>query len=333
VSRTVRPGTLVALLLVAAIVAILPIRNALALTITVDGNPADWPPGDAPAGPRIGTDPADLGGGQAGVDIGALFFTNNPSTLFFRVDTQPGSVTLRTGTTMWLYLDTVPGGNNLAPSSSGNISRAPQLTDFVLEVTGSGLARTFYTCSSGACLPTTTPPASFQRGNTGTNNVTEFGIAPSEVGVTSSTTSINIAAGMDGPGGNDDTTSFFTTTVPGPLPVTLTGLAAERQDGGVAVTWETSGEIGVAGYHVLRSATAHRGDAVRVSDALIPASGDGVTGGSYRLLDAGAAPGVAYRYWLQVIGADGQVDEEYGPVAVGGALGAEHKVHLPLVRR
>lgn len=315
-SRIVRRAALICALL---ILAAAPIQRAHALTITVDGDPSDWPPATL-----IISDGNDVPGPD-NRDIGAVHFTNNTTTLFFRIDTV-APVTLRTNGLMWIALDTRSGGAN-------DPLFGPNGTDYVFEISGTGLTRLFWDCTSGTCVSVALPP-SYQVGNTGNNATTEFAIAAAAVEVTGATTSIGIAAFFDTPSGTDaaPNAGFFTSAIPGPLPVTLTAFSAERVGDDVAIRWSTSSEIGVSGYHVLRSATGRRADATPITATPISATGSSVTGDSYSVGDAGAAS-AGYSYWLQVIGADQQVDEEYGPVRAAGELTGATRVYLPLVRR
>jgi len=82
---------------------------------------------------------------------------------------------------------------------------------------------------------------------------------------------------------------------------------------------------------VLRSA-GDRAAATRITDALIPGTGSGITGGSYRFTDATAAAGSSYSYWLEVVNSDG-TPEEYGPVSYTPGTAQRTSVYLPLVVR
>ncbi len=117
----------------------------------------------------------------------------------------------------------------------------------------------------------------------------------------------------------------------GPTPVTLTSLEAVLAVGGVELRWRTASELAVVGYQLLRSPSGQRAEAVPVS-VLLPATGDGVTGGSYSWLDA--APLAAGAYWLQVLNRDG-TPEEYGPVQPAPPTPAEGTLRLcrPTVRQ
>jgi hypothetical protein len=117
-----------------------------------------------------------------------------------------------------------------------------------------------------------------------------------------------------------------------PTPVALAELAAKAAPaGGVALHWRSETEYGLAGYHVLRSATGRRADAERLTAAPIPAAGDGLTGAAYTWTDPGGSPGASY--WLQALDRDGAV-AEHGPVqaAAPSAPAAGHRVFIPLAR-
>jgi len=82
---------------------------------------------------------------------------------------------------------------------------------------------------------------------------------------------------------------------------------------------------------VLRSA-GDRAAATRITDALIPGTGSGITGGSYSYTDTTAAVGSSYSYWLEVVNSDG-TPEEYGPVSYAPGTAQRTSVYLPLVVR
>ncbi|NNJ10065.1 DUF11 domain-containing protein [Chloroflexales bacterium ZM16-3] len=114
--------------------------------------------------------------------------------------------------------------------------------------------------------------------------------------------------------------------------VTLTGLRAERQAKGVLVIWSTGTELNSRGFHIYRSDTGSRADAVKITPRLILARGDTSTGASYSFLDADALPDVSYSYWL-VEQDSGGASSEFGPVSPASLTGGENTVYLPLVIR
>ena len=138
----------------------------------------------------------------------------------------------------------------------------------------------------------------------------------------------------NGEASNDDNVpnaGFLSANVPCPLPVTLTSFTAARGAGGVELAWASSSELNIQGYHVLRSA-GDRAAATRITDALIPGTGTGITGGSYSYTDTTAAVGSSYSYWLEVVNSDG-TPEEYGPVSYAPGTAQRTSVYLPLVVR
>ena len=92
-------------------------------------------------------------------------------------------------------------------------------------------------------------------------------------------------------------------------------LAGER--GGTLVSWDTARETGTIGFNVLR-APADGGPSTRINPVWIPAIGDAATPAGYSFLDAHPEPGVAYRYRIEAITADGlssRTDAVPGPVS------------------
>jgi hypothetical protein len=70
------------------------------------------------------------------------------------------------------------------------------------------------------------------------------------------------------------------------------------------VSWETATERGLLGFNVLRS-RSDRGDATRVNPVWIPSVGESSGPAAYSFFDAGAEPGVSYRYRIEAITLEG----------------------------
>ncbi len=85
-----------------------------------------------------------------------------------------------------------------------------------------------------------------------------------------------------------------------PTLVELVSFAAESGPDGAALSWETASEIDCAGFRVWRCDSAGE-DCEIVTDDLIDARGDEVTGASYSCEDPLAEPGTFYRYQLEDI--------------------------------
>ena len=79
------------------------------------------------------------------------------------------------------------------------------------------------------------------------------------------------------------------------------------QGGGTVVTWETSSEVQTLGFHLWRSATGKREDAIQVTDALVVATGSSDAGAVYTYTDIGTEQGIHYTYWLEEVQLDGSV--------------------------
>jgi len=74
--------------------------------------------------------------------------------------------------------------------------------------------------------------------------------------------------------------------------------------GGALVSWDTATERGLLGFNVLRS-RADRAGAVRVNPVWIPSVGESSGPAAYSFFDAGAEPGVAYRYEIEAVTLEG----------------------------
>jgi hypothetical protein len=82
---------------------------------------------------------------------------------------------------------------------------------------------------------------------------------------------------------------------------------------GVTVRWTTETELDTAGFHLYRSESPTGPFTVRVTEALIPASGGPVAGSDYRYLDSSAVPGVTYYYELHEVETNGS-ENRFGPI-------------------
>ena len=88
----------------------------------------------------------------------------------------------------------------------------------------------------------------------------------------------------------------------------------------VMVQWETATEVNTAGFNLYRS-DSRDGTYVKVNTALIPASGNQLTGSSYKFEDSGVQPGRVYFYELEDVETTGRTSrQEPIQVAVSGAL-------------
>lgn len=94
----------------------------------------------------------------------------------------------------------------------------------------------------------------------------------------------------------------------------VTALAATVIDPNIRVTWRTTREPDLSGFHVYRSTTGD-GAFTRITQSSIGGTGDALTGANYAFLDTSAQLGRIYYYRLEVIDIDG--DSTFlGPVAV-----------------
>lgn len=87
----------------------------------------------------------------------------------------------------------------------------------------------------------------------------------------------------------------------------------------VVVEWKTASELDTAGFNLYRSDSPD-GAFERVNEALIPASIDPLTGGSYSYEDQNALPETVYYYQLEEVQTDGS-SSRYGPIEVKAVSG------------
>jgi len=327
-----RLGALVALLLSGVLLLASPV---FARTITVDGNPADWVGSSilpiADANEPLNT--VDV------LDISEVYYTYNPTNLYFRIDSYSSPTGYPIGGFALICLNT---DNNLATGGAIDQCEATGSqngVDYVIQVFPAAGQQFIRQCPNAvvnyfACPPIGAPAFATQ------NNVSEFGIPLASIGITNVAciggqydiiTSVYLDNGTGDPDDLVPDTGEFTITLACPLPVTLTSFTATRADAGVELAWASSSELNIQGYHVLRSA-GDRAAATRITDALIPGTGTGITGDSYSYTDTTAAVGSSYSYWLEVVNSDG-TPEEYGPVSYAPGTAQRTSVYLPLVVR
>ncbi|MGB9753387.1 SdrD B-like domain-containing protein [Roseiflexus castenholzii] len=132
--------------------------------------------------------------------------------------------------------------------------------------------------------------------------------------------------------GQIDPTWYLGLSPISPTAIQLTRFSVERDANGIVIRWETAAEYGTRGFHIERSASGSRSDAVRITDRLIPARGSVGSGAAYVWSDTTAAPGVRYTYWLVEETTDGST-HIYGPATSEATTGGTHTVVLPLIIR
>jgi predicted outer membrane repeat protein len=105
----------------------------------------------------------------------------------------------------------------------------------------------------------------------------------------------------------------------------------------VQLEWSTASELGVQGFHLWRSTSGVRSQAVRITQTSIEPQGDLLFGADYLFVDTLLQPGREYTYWLQEVDTNGSITES-GPVTVRTpAQPADEqtvkKFYLPLLNR
>lgn len=188
-------------------------------------------------------------------------------------------------------------------------------------------------CAADAGLVPNPLVADVQTGYDSAGTERSFGFA---VGGNSRTKVCDLDGGFGDKKGLDKWTyypanAFVPLRIVAPEAVELARFTAQRTVAGVDLRWATAAEMNTRGFYLLRSDDGTRAAAQRVSPTLVLATGSAGTGASYHLLDSGAQPGSATRYWLQEVEVGGQINE-YGPVTPANAVArAGGRVYIPWV--
>jgi hypothetical protein len=319
----------------ALLAAVLSGALAHATTISIDGNPIDWPVGSPTS--LLATD-SNEGDISDPVDLSAVYFTNNVTTMFWRVDTH-GSPTRWTNLgsgypqmSICMNVDNETG-TGFAPTVCAN----QMGMDYRLLLTGTGASAVdveLRRCDDSSC---NTVVAGAIVDAATQNDVTEVSARLSDLGVTSDRTIPSVVRFVNFVGAEPEDvirdSGILSATIPGPTAVDLTFFTAQFKDTGVALHWATAAEYNILGFHLHRSATTDRAMAERVTNDLLPALGSGVSGAIYAWTDSSAQAGVAYSYWLEVVNVSGEL-EEYGPVTIApNQAPVQPRVFLPLLER
>jgi uncharacterized repeat protein (TIGR01451 family) len=114
-----------------------------------------------------------------------------------------------------------------------------------------------------------------------------------------------------------------------PTAINLVSFTAEARGDIVMIEWVTETEVGSLGYHLFRSTSPLRSDAVAITRNLIPSQGS--DGGVYTFSDGPMVGGVTFYYWLREVTGDDFT--EYGPVSVTANDATNlGRLFLPLIR-
>jgi uncharacterized repeat protein (TIGR01451 family) len=117
-----------------------------------------------------------------------------------------------------------------------------------------------------------------------------------------------------------------------PTAITLASFTATHEGNVITVRWVTTAEINTWGFHLYRSVTGRRADAVRVTSQIILGQGRGQGGAVYQWTDMDIQTASTYSYWLQEIEISG-ANNEYGPARAAPAITATYHIMLPLIYR
>jgi hypothetical protein len=129
------------------------------------------------------------------------------------------------------------------------------------------------------------------------------------------------------PGAYEDNDGSFQVEIEQPTVITLLSFITQANADHVSLTWQTGTEIDNAGFNLYRATTAD-GPYTKLNDALIPAEGDPVSGGSYAYTDNNVIKGVTYYYKLEDVDFHG-VSTFHGPVSATPTT--IRRIYLPII--
>ncbi|MCB0160857.1 MAG: hypothetical protein KDD83_22140, partial [Caldilineaceae bacterium] len=131
-----------------------------------------------------------------------------------------------------------------------------------------------------------------------------------------------------------DTTNgqiYATGELPEPTVLDLVGFSIVHEGQDNVIRWRTGVELSTFGFHLWRSATPLRAEAVRVTPHMIMATG---SDSSYLYVDTAVTANEETTYWLQEVETSGHT-VEYGPYVVNsaqsGSARLQQKLYLPII--
>ncbi|MFV9506628.1 MAG: hypothetical protein AB4911_18920 [Oscillochloridaceae bacterium umkhey_bin13] len=250
--KLLRLGAFLGVLLLLTV--LMPSRSALALTINVDGNPADW-------GPVVALGSSGSGGG-----VNAFYYTSSNGILYLRFDPtatfSSSTFLVRLGNGTTDYRISYNGTSALVLNTCAGLITGP--------------------CSASGPATTTFAAAS--------ETVIEIAIDFAALGLSDNLYVRSF--GINGALGGVPTVTPL--GLPGPLSVELASFTASHTAAGVELAWETASEREIAGFNLLRSTTGSLNDAVALNADLIEGGGDALSGGSYSFTDLTPVAGASY---------------------------------------
>lgn len=119
---------------------------------------------------------------------------------------------------------------------------------------------------------------------------------------------------------------------PIPTAIDLNSFTVAWEAQHVVIHWETSMEFNTRGFHIVRSSTGNRSDAVDITAELIAARGRISQGATYQWADLTALPGTTYTYWLVEVETNGAT-HDYGPVRLIQPSDVPSTLFLPMMQR
>ncbi|HNP87308.1 MAG TPA: SdrD B-like domain-containing protein [Kouleothrix sp.] len=208
----------------------------------------------------------------------------------------------------------------------------PGVVVTLYDANGNPVATTI-TGSDGSYLFTNLPPGTYTVGFSNLPNGFTF-TQPNQGGNDGNDSDVDPNTGLTQPivivpGTNQ--IDVFAGVIVKPTAVTLRIFTATWRGNVVEVRWETVAEINSLGFHLYRSTTGNRADAVRVTPSMILAQGRGQGGANYTWTDTSAQAGTSYTYWLVETEVNGQTNE-YGPARASGTAGT-YMLYMPLISR
>jgi hypothetical protein len=241
------------------------------------------------------------------------------------VNQQPGSIS---GT---ILIDTTGDGFGDAPHEGVIVALLDENGDPVLDSNGDPI--TTVTDENGDYSFTDVPPGTYQVAQTVPDGYVAIDdVDGGDLTINGDVTRITVAPGQD-------ITDQDFVNRQAPTDVALLSFDVVPVDAtALRVGWSTASEENVQGFHLWRSETDDRSQAVQITPEMIESKGTLLSGAEYHFIDGPLQSDTQYYYWLQEIETTGKATE-FGPATgrtpalPGEEPDTHHQIYLPFLNR